>query len=280
MRQSKRKRLATNRERIISIVQIILILFMLVLIWKIASHLIDEWRSHSFSRNLQKNVIIMEEPESGAALKDGAAKGNPGDTVASKKEDSKEYVTGNIPASIDFELLREISEDAVAWLYCPDTKINYVIAQAEDNEYYLHRLLDGSSANCGTLFMDYRCNSDFTGYNTVIYGHHMKDESMFASLVEYQEQEYYEEHPVMYLYVPGHRYTLELIAGYITETDDLIYSIPATKKERDAVLENAYRLSNFEAGIIAEEEDRIVTLSTCSYAYDDGRYVVIGRIAE
>lgn len=279
MEQSKRKRPATNRERIISIVQMILILFMLVLIWKIVSHLIDEWRSLDFNGDLQKSVIIMEERENSTASKDGAAKGSPQGAIASKNEESEEDVT-NIPAAIDFERLHEISEDAVAWLYCPDTKINYAIAQAEDNEYYLHRLLDGSSANCGTLFMDYRCNSHFTGYNTIIYGHHMKDGSMFASLVEYQEQEYYEEHPVMYLYVPGHRYTLELIAGYITETDDIIYSIPATKKEKDAVLENAYRHSTFESGIIAAEGDYLVTLSTCSYAYDDGRYVVIGRIVE
>lgn len=265
-------------------VQIILILFMLVLIWKIANHLIDEWRSLDFNGELQKSVIIMEEPENGVTSEDGAAEKSSGDKYASKREDvleeSNEDAKVSIPAAIDFDSLHEISEDAVAWLYLPDTKINYVIAQAEDNEYYLHRLLDGTGANCGTLFMDYRCSAGFTDYNTVIYGHHMKDGTMFASLMEYQEQEYYEAHPVMYLYVPGHRYTLELIAGYTTDTEDIVYSIPATKEDRDTMLANAYRHSTFESGVIAKEEDRLVTLSTCSYAYDDGRYVVVERIVE
>ena len=103
---------------------------------------------------------------------------------------------------------------------------------------------------------------------------------MFAEIVNYRNPAYYEEHPVMYLYLPGKRYKLELIAGYTTSVEDKIFSAPATKEERDEILNHADRVSSFISGITAGGEDKLVTLSTCSYAYDDARYVVIGRIVE
>ena len=84
----------------------------------------------------------------------------------------------------------------------------------------------------------------------------------------------------MYLYIPEHRYKLELIAGYTTDIYDLIYSIPVTKEERDEIIDHACTVSSFISGIAIEEDDRLVTLSTCSYAYDEARYVVIGRIVD
>ena len=72
----------------------------------------------------------------------------------------------------------------MAWLYAPSSGINYVVAQAEDNDYYLHRLLNGTEAKAGTLFMDYQNHSDFSDWNTMIYGHHIKNGTMFASLVK------------------------------------------------------------------------------------------------
>ena len=84
----------------------------------------------------------------------------------------------------------------------------------------------------------------------------------------------------MYLYMPGHRYKLELIAGYTTNINDLIYSIPATKEERYEIIDHACMVSSFISGVAIGEEDKLVTLSTCSYAYDEARYVVIGRIVD
>lgn len=199
---------------------------------------------------------------------------------AVQAQDEQESEKARIPIAIDFDNLYEISNDAVAWLYAPNTEINYVVAQAEDNSYYLNHLLNGKSSSGGTLFTDYRNNAGFTDWNTVIYGHNMKNGTMFASLMDYRSPDYYEKHPTMYLYRTNHRYKLELIAGYTTNINDLIYSIPATKEERDEIIDRAYRVSSFISGINIGEEDKLITLSTCSYAYDDARYVVIGRIVE
>lgn len=128
--------------------------------------------------------------------------------------------------------------------------------------------------------MDCRNNADLSDWNTVIYGHNMKNGTMFASLLNYCKEDYYEKHPVMYLYTPGHRYRLELIAGYTTSVTDPVYSIPATKEDRDEIIDHACRMSSFISDVRVEDDDRLVTLSTCSYAYDNARYVVIGRIVE
>ena len=79
------------------------------------------------------------------------------------------------PIIVDFEVLQTENKDIIAWLHCPDTKINYPVAQSEDNSYYLRRLLDGSWNTAGTIFMDYRNSADFSDRHTVIYGHNMKN---------------------------------------------------------------------------------------------------------
>ena len=185
-----------------------------------------------------------------------------------------------IRETLNFDAIWEIGEAAVAWLYSPDTRINYVVAQGEDNDYFLHRLLSGGDAKEGTLFVDFRNSPDFTDSNTIIYGHNMKSGSMFGSLHRYEKQEYYEEHPVMYLYVPGNRYTLELLAGCYVGVENPIFSaLPPSEEERDSILYQAYHNSTFVSGITAGKEDRLVTLSTCA-GDDTLRYVIIGRIAE
>ena len=78
------------------------------------------------------------------------------------------------PISADFDELQSKNPDIIAWLYSEDTPINYPVVQADDNSYYLRRLTDGSYNTNGTLFLDYRCAPDFSGFNSVIYGHRMK----------------------------------------------------------------------------------------------------------
>lgn len=264
MEPSRRKERGEIIPRLLLVATVLLGIAVLVLLWKIANYLIDERRSLDFWDDLQDFVLIVDEGEQDWDAEDG--------------ETEDEEI--EIPAFIDFDSLHEISEDVVAWLYAPGTKINYAIAQAKDNDYYLHRLLDGATASGGTLFADYRCSSEFTDWNTIVYGHNMKNGTMFAELMNYRNPAYYEEHPVMYLYIPGKRYKLELIAGYTTNVDDMIFSVPSSKEERDKIIDHACRVSSFISDTTADSKDKLVTMSTCSYAYDNARYVVIGRILD
>ena len=103
------------------------------------------------------------------------------------------------PITVDFTQLLATNEDVCGWLYSKDTVINYPVAQGEDNNEYLHHLLDGTYNSSGTLFLDCECGPEFSGANSIIYGHNMKNGSMFNSLHSYSDQAYYDAHPVMYL---------------------------------------------------------------------------------
>ena len=103
---------------------------------------------------------------------------------------------------IDFSSLREENDEIVGWIYSPDTVINYPVLKADDNNKYLYHLPNGRYNLAGSIFADYR-NSDFgTDSNYIIYGHHMKNDSMFGTIYEYRSQEYYNNHPFIYYLTP------------------------------------------------------------------------------
>lgn len=235
----------------------------------------DSHKSDTFLKQLQENVRFERKEQPGiVSAEEQSAIGKEDFGNISEEQES----TSDIPVGVDFEGLLQISEDVVAWLYCPDTEINCVVAQAEDNKFYLRRLLDGTDARCGTLFLDYRNDAGFVDWNSVIYGHNMKNGSMFATLLYYRDQSFYDEHPVMYLYTPSFQYTIELIAGFTTSDDDPLYSIPMTIEEQEAFLKWAQECSTFSSLTEVSDSDRLVTLSTCAYEYDNARFVLIGKL--
>jgi sortase B len=183
------------------------------------------------------------------------------------------------PLNIDFTGLRAQSKDYVGWIYCPNTKINYPIAYTDDNFYYLDHIPgDIENAN-GTIFIDCRNASDLSDKNTCIYGHNMNDGSMFASLRNYRDANYYPEHPVMYLSTPDFNYRLDLVAGFITEPTSFAYATNFdTADQFLGHIQLVKDLSTFQSDVQVSETDRIVTLSTCTYEYEDARYVVMCKI--
>lgn len=197
--------------------------------------------------------------------------GKVGDTVEAAEMERK--------ISIDFDSLQKENQDVVGWIYSENTPINYPVVQSYDNDYYLRRTLDRTYNIAGSIFMDYRNSPDFTDFNTIIYGHNLRTETMFGSLKEYSNQEYYEKHPVMYLSTPGGDYAIELIAGYRTDIHDDVYILPQTEEELEDLYYEAVELSNFHGDSTFEEGDRLITLSTCSdYGDDDVRYILIGKL--
>lgn len=174
---------------------------------------------------------------------------------------------------VNFEELWKLNDDIVAWIYCANTKINYPIVQGYDNDYYLYRLLDGSWNANGSIFMDYGNSSDFSDANTMVYGHHMQNGAMFASLVKYKGQGYYDAHPYMYIMTPEKDYRLDLFAGCVVDSVADIYDF----NPPESVIRNLIYNSTFESKIDYPTHN-VVTLSTCTYEYDDARYVVLGEL--
>ena len=183
----------------------------------------------------------------------------------------------DVPALMDFEKLKETNSDAAAWLYQPGTEINLPVVHTTDNKFYLKHGFDGASNDAGTLFIDYYNEGDFRERNTFIYGHARKDRHMFGTLLNYMDAEYCEAHPYLYLYIPDHRFRLEIVTVGDTLDGSAFYNLPAGE-EWDRMVQEMINKSPYDFGIPLSPEDHYVCLSTCAYDYDDERWIIVARI--
>jgi len=184
-----------------------------------------------------------------------------------------------VPVKIDFEALTQINGDVVGWLYAENTPINYPVVQGKNNEYYVDHLIDGTRNRSGTLFLDFENNDRFFDNNSIIYGHNMNNGSMFACLTQYRSQQYFEEHPHLYLLTPRTNYRIDLFSGYTTAYDSEAYQKHfESSTEFNRYILRIYEKSDFINNVQIKEDDKIITLSTCTYQYDDARYVVHGKL--
>ena len=178
--------------------------------------------------------------------------------------------------AIDFDALHAINPNAVAWLYSPGTVIDYPIVRATDYDYYLHRLPDGTYNSNGTLFIDYNW-TDFSDKLTVVYGHNMKSGRMFGSLTNYKKQDYFEAHQYLYLYTEdGEKHRIDLLYGCVIGAGQWRDRAFMFDVNMDALLAYAEYNTTFKSKTQYNESDRIIALSTCSYEFDNARYVLLG----
>ena len=176
-----------------------------------------------------------------------------------------------------------VNPDTVAWLTIPDTVIDFPIVQCEDNSYYLSHGFDRSEYARGCPFLDYRNSSDFTDFNSIIYGHHIRGGQVFSGVEYYKEQAYFDAHPTGELILPYEKYTVEFFACVVVESDSFLYSVvhPGVS-DRELYLEMIQEAMVAGTGFAPEDltEERLLVLSTCSYEYDGARTALIGRLVE
>ena len=179
--------------------------------------------------------------------------------------------------TIDFAGLKEINDDCVAWIYIEDTVINYPVLQGSDNAYYLKHLIDGKWNSAGSIFMDSRVNADLSDRHSIIYGHHMKNGTMFSGLAQYKKQSYYDEHPTGLLITPEQTYQIEFFAGYVAKVNDPAWDTGfESDEDYEDWLQQAKDRSCFQSPLSPAVTDRVLTLSTCSYEFDNSRFVLLG----
>ena len=254
-----------NIRTILIVIFVILVLVFLYSTYRVTRTIHQYNESTRYYERTRKDAVVVDDkPASPLA---------PGDV----SDPEQQRMTS--PISVDFDALTENNSDVKAWLYCPDTKIDYPVVQSKDNSYYLYRFMDGSYNPSGTLFIDYRNMGDFTSKNTVIYGHHMGDGSMLASLVDYADQTYYDEHPFLFLNTPEGNYRLDVFAGFVTWYDSRVYTFDfESRTEFDEWVNLMRGYSDFSCDVNVGLDDRIVTLSTCTYDYDNARYVLMAKL--
>lgn len=192
---------------------------------------------------------------------------------------SKEAQVEGFTGDIDFDALRKINPDVIGWLYYEGTLIDYPVVKGRDNDKYLHTMFDGSYGEFGTLFADAITEDPFRQFNTIVYGHHMRNGSMFGDLRKLKDENYCFEHPRLELITPEGKFHLEIWAFLNQPANSRIYTTNIhNKEERLEYIDMVREISNYTMGIDVKPEDRLVVLSTCAYEYQDARYMVVARM--
>ena len=184
---------------------------------------------------------------------------------------------------VDWKALKKVNPDVQGWLYQKGTVINYPVVQGTDNDTYLHTRFDKQWSGGGTLFVDCRMEKDFKGFNSIIYGHHMKDGSMFRSIRGYTKEDgYYDKHKTLELATPHGNYHLVVFSAFITKaTDEDTYKMTYDEAEKQAYIDRAWEQSELPItrdSVDVTKNDRLVTLSTCAYDDEEARYIVMCKM--
>lgn len=188
-------------------------------------------------------------------------KGSYGEEAESEDEE------GERKLRIDLEALKAENEDVVGWIEIPDTEISYPLMHGEDDNYYLKHTFSGNKNNAGSIFIEALNKPDLLDLHTIIYGHNMKNGSMFGSLKEYRNASYLVEHPLVYIDLEDGTHAYEIFSCYETDSNSDTYTI-GFAKEPDAQYERFLKIikdrSLYDTGIEVSKENRVITLSTCT----------------
>ena len=169
--------------------------------------------------------------------------------------------------------LNQEFDNTTAWIYIPDSGINFPVMYSGDNEYYLHRSIDGSYLRAGSIFLDGHCDERFRDDVNIIYGHNMSDGSMFAELLNYTDSDYFDDHRVGFLNTERGVYRIDFFAVSEAEDDDELYQLKMPVKQW---LEHLKSVSYIWNETKQTEGGRYLSLSTCTYHNGSSRTIVTG----
>ena len=197
-------------------------------------------------------------------------------TVQTEEKESEEQYG----SPIDFEELWKTNEEIYAWIQIPGTDIDYPIAQrADDDAYYLNHTIEGTEGLPGSIYTEAINSKDFTDFNTVIYGHNMKNGSMFAGLHKYEDEEFFKENPYVYIYLPDKTLKYQIFAAVVFDDRHIMYNFNYNTTEGrqrflDEIMGVRTMESRFDEAVEVGTDSNIITLATCIGSQPDNRWLV------
>lgn len=247
-----RKRRKTKRDKAVLFLSNIILLCAVAIFLVAAYKLIDIGKGYMDGRSEYEEVV---------------------DLAVKYEEDEEKF-------RVDFDKLLEVNEDTIGWIrFYPEPElINYPVVQGNDNDLYLHKTFSANENTLGAIFVDVNCSPDFMDKNTIIYGHRMKDGSMFRKLEEYKEESFWEENPYFYIYTPdGKEITYHIYsAGVVKDTDETYTYSFEDDADFQSFIDYTKKTASYDTGVEVSLDSQIVTLSTCTAASDEHRFVVHG----
>ena len=186
-------------------------------------------------------------------------------------------------ATASFEELRLINPDVMAWLTVYGTNIDYPVVQGQNNFTYVNRDVKGNNSPSGAIFLDYRCSSSFSDFNSILYGHHMNNRVMFGEITDFSDKDYFEARRYGLVFVDGEEHGLEFFAFVQADAYDFgVFRVAISEQEeRQAYLSLLLdKAIHTRPDMSVTINDRIILLSTCSPDATNGRDILIAKITD
>jgi len=191
-------------------------------------------------------------------------------------------------AKLELTALQQENPDVLGWITIPETKISYPLMAAYTPDEYLHTAWDGSYNYAGSIYLECQNDRELSDFHSLIYGHNMANGSQFRTIMYYQQQNYWKEHPRIYFSTLYEEREYEVLAAFY---DRIYYKAekcfkyyefldPETEEEFNEGIEYFKSHSLYDTGVDAEWGDQLLTLVTCAYHVEDGRFVVVARMVE
>ena len=177
---------------------------------------------------------------------------------------------------IDFDALKKINPDVVSWITIPGTNIDYPLLQGKDNNQYLHKDMEGRDSAAGAIFLDHGDKADLSSRHNIIYGHHMKNGTMFKDIVKYKDQQYFDEHQDIILYTPDREIHLKALATVVANPDAIRRKIDFQSWEEftsyiEEMTQDASAFATVPKGTAIR---RLYSFVTCSYEFQNARTIL------
>ncbi len=195
-------------------------LWLIVLIVSLAAVVVSGINVFRLSREYQKGINEYQQLESYASVKEET----PVQEESTEAEETEEESLIPVSVDIQYDELKKINEDFAGWLYYEPLDISYPIVRGNDNDYYTHYTFEGEKNSSGAIFMDFLNKTDCSDYNTIVYGHNMRNGTMFGSLKKMlNDSSIQEENPNFYVFTEDKAYMYEIFAVYLTQADSRTY---------------------------------------------------------
>lgn len=192
--------------------------------------------------------------------------------------DTKEILNGeDVYFLVDFELLQRENPDCIGWIYFPNLDISYPVMQGKDNNEYLRKTFSGEFASAGSIFIDSTNAADFSDKNTLVYGHNMKNESMFGLLKKYEEKDFFQDNSGFYICTPDACDYYDIFSCYLSKTDEMEDFLQTEFGDEQTFQEFVNEVKDrsiYDTGVKVDIKQNIVTLVTCSTTGNEYRLFI------